>query len=68
MMTRLFWARRTTLKKFQEMLHKNLPELYDDVAKWKMGEWRWKTRMEKRYNPMFNPSWQERDGKLYSFL
>ena len=53
MMPRFFWARRKMLTKFQQILDKSLPELYDDVTK---------TKLVKRYNPMFYPSWQERDG------
>ena len=53
MMPRFFWARRKMLTKFQQILDKSLPELYDDVVK---------TKLVKRYNPMFYPSWQERDG------
>ena len=55
MMPRFFWARRKMLTKFQEILDKNLPDLFDDTGK---------SKLEKRYNPMFYPSWQERDGRL----
>ena len=58
MMPRFFWARRKMLTKFQQILDKSLPELYDDVVK---------TKLVKRYNPMFYPSWQERDGRLIHF-
>ena len=61
MMPRFFWARRKMLTKFQEILDKNLPEFFNDGVT--------KIKMFKRYNPMFYPSWQERDGKcLYFFF
>ena len=61
MIPRFFWLRKKMLTKFQEILDKDLPEVYlpdeTDLTADKM-------KLEKRYNPMFYPSWQARDGRF----
>ena len=42
------------------MLDKNLPRA--------SGVQKRGTRMEKRYNPMFQPSWQFDDGKINNII
>ena len=55
---RFFWARRKMFAKFREMILKNLA-----IAKSKKRDTK-----EKRYNPMFYPSYQAEDGKWYFVL